>query len=65
MIISVLPQIETEGIDSSQINELIQATRDKMVEEYERISQLVCKKNQSISAHRNEEDPDTFQEKIK
>ena len=53
MIISVLPPIETEGVDSSQINELIESSRDKMVVEYQRISQLVYKKNESHSGHRN------------
>jgi len=45
MIVSVLPLIETDDIGPENLNEFIEQTRDKMIKEYERLSQAVHKSN--------------------
>jgi len=43
MVISVLPPIDTTNVDSSEITELVEKTRDTMTTEYQRLAKLVHK----------------------
>jgi len=45
MIISVMPQIETDGLCLENLNEFIEETRGRMVEEFEGLAQAVQKSN--------------------